>query len=365
MKKKILITAVCAVVVILAVLFVPIPTGGLNDGGTKEYVALTYKVIKWNKIVADSGKTYSKTCVYFGSYRNKTYTELWKREAENIEYTPTVQTHTDEWINKETAEKIEGQTSFNLVITEIYSDYFFAKQVLPMSYTIKVNGSLSEDWCVGDRVRVSCDHYYIGDDSKMEFDMTSIDVSTFEPEPIFKKPVIYLYPEEETEVSVNLTLDGKLTCTYPSYGNGWTVTASPDGTLKDKNGKTYNYLYWEGETKAIWDMSRGFCVKGEDTAVFLEDALERLGLNRREANEFIVYWLPLMQENEYNIITFQTDAYTDTAVLGVTPNPDTVIRVFMAYMATDEYVEIEEQELTAPERNGFTVVEWGGTEVKQ
>ena len=44
-------------------------------------------------------------------------------------------------------------------------------------------------------------------------------------------------------------------------------------------------------------MTEGFCVKGEDTAAFLEDALSKLGLNRKEANEFIVYWLPLMEQN--------------------------------------------------------------------
>ncbi len=178
------------------------------------------------------------------------------------------------------------------------------------------------------------------------------------------KPVIYLYPEAETEVSVKLALTGELTCTYPAYENGWRVTAAPDGTLTGGDGKVYNYLYWEGETNAQFDTSRGFCIKGEDTAAFLEEALAKLGLNRREANEFIVYWLPLMQGNEYNIISFQADAYTDAAVLEVTPAPDTLIRVFMAYTPSENYVEIEAQELTAPERNGFTVVEWGGTEIE-
>ena len=46
-----------------------------------------------------------------------------------------------------------------------------------------------------------------------------------------------------------------------------------------------------------YDFSTGFCVPGSGTAEFLEDALGKLGLNRTEANEFIVYWLPLMQEN--------------------------------------------------------------------
>lgn len=104
--------------------------------------------------------------------------------------------------------------------------------------------------------------------------------------------------------------------------NGWNITAAPDGTLTDENGQTYNYLYWEGETAATWDLSKGFCVKGEDTAAFLEVTLEKLGLNRKEANEFIVYWLPLMEQNPYNIISFQTDVYTDAAQLQISPTPD-------------------------------------------
>lgn len=158
--------------------------------------------------------------------------------------------------------------------------------------------------------------------------------------------------------------NGNLVCTYPAYKDGWTVTAAPDGTLTDANGQTYNYLYWEGESYAQYDLSKGFCVKGEDTAAFLEGALEQLGLTRREANEFIVYWLPLMEQNLYNIISFQTDIYTDNAKLMVDPAPDTLIRVFMAWQSADEYVELEKQDLTAPDRTGFTVVEWGGTEIK-
>ena len=50
------------------------------------------------------------------------------------------------------------------------------------------------------------------------------------------KPVIYLYPEAETDVTVTLDYDGELTCTYPAYADGWTVSARPDGTLTDKDG---------------------------------------------------------------------------------------------------------------------------------
>ena len=122
------------------------------------------------------------------------------------------------------------------------------------------------------------------------------------------KPGIYLYPEEERSVTVELAVDGALTCTYPACENGWAVTAAPDGTLTDAAGQTYNYLYWEGDLRTEYDFSTGFCVPGADTAAFLEEALSVLGLTRREANEFIVYWLPRMEGNAYNLISFQTTA---------------------------------------------------------
>ncbi len=272
--------------------------------------------------------------------------------------------YADEWLDKVTAKKYEDGSD-DFVITEIYANCFFVQYIIPSPQTVKINGALGDEWCVGDHVKITyTEMYYVNADNKMEGDLVSIEASTFELEPgLCYKPVIYLYPETEMQVSVNLTIDGKLTCTYPAYNNGWTVTAAPDGTLTDANGQTYNYLYWEGITDAAWDMSRGFCVKGEDTAAFLEDALAKLGLTRREANEFIVYWLPLMQENRYNIISFQTDVYTEAAELMIDPQPDTLIRVFMAYEASDTYVDIEAQDLTAPERHGFTVVEWGGSEI--
>lgn len=180
-----------------------------------------------------------------------------------------------------------------------------------------------------------------------------------------EKPVIYLYPEETKEISVKLENDGELTCTYPAYNDGWTVTAHPDGTLINReDGKEYSYLFWEGDSQTEYDMSKGFVVAGEDTAEFLNEKLQYLGLTRKEANEFIIYWLPKMQENPYNLITFQNEAYTESAKLKITPEPDSILRVFMAYKPLDKAVSIEEPELDTFNREGFTVVEWGGTVIR-
>lgn len=93
------------------------------------------------------------------------------------------------------------------------------------------------------------------------------------------KPVIYLYPEEKTEVAVKLDYDGELTATYPDYRNGWQVMAMPDGTLYDRfDGREYSYLFWEGTCPGAYDLSKGFVVKGEDTKDFLQEKLAFLGL---------------------------------------------------------------------------------------
>ena len=178
------------------------------------------------------------------------------------------------------------------------------------------------------------------------------------------KPVIYLYPEQETTVSVSLDYAGTLTATYPAYENGWTVTAEPDGTLYDENENEYSYLFWEGENNTDYDFSKGFCVAGVDTADFLREKLAEIGLTPREYNEFIVYWLPKMQDNPYNLISFQSEAYTDAAKLDIDPTPDSVLRVFMAWKPLGRPQNIEPQTFTPFARDGFTVVEWGGCEVK-
>ena len=295
------------------------------------------------------------------SYPAQVHATSWKLsdDLRHMEYT-------EQWIDKTTAEKYDHNIFDHIKITKIYSNCFFARTVIPMPYEIKLNGILSEEWCVGDQVTADYSNIYYDDkNNRVEVDFTSVEASDWRPDPnAAYKPVIYLYPEQKTEVSVNLDVNGRLTCTYPAYKKGWEVTATPDGTLTDVNGQTYNYLYWEGEIYAQYDLSKGFCIKGEDTAEFLEDALEKLGLTRREANEFIVYWLPMMEQNLYNIISFQTDSYTDNAKLMVNPAPDTLIRVFMAWQSANQYTELDKQELTAPERTGFTVVEWGGAEVK-
>ena len=180
------------------------------------------------------------------------------------------------------------------------------------------------------------------------------------------KPIIYLYPETTTELSIKVGKPENITCSYPKYKNGWKVIANPDGTLIDTNtGRKLYSLYWEGIHSEPSNFEDGFVVKGNDTIEFLEEKLEILGLNEIEAEEFIVYWLPKLQENKYNYIRFATvDEINKNMPLEFSVEPDTIIRVLMQYKALDNYIEVNEQKLETPERTGFVAVEWGGTEIK-
>lgn len=180
-----------------------------------------------------------------------------------------------------------------------------------------------------------------------------------------EKPVIYLYPERTTDVNVRVSLsDGWFTESIPAGSGEWNVTARPDGTLTDKaTGKTYDYIYWESTADADYDWSHGYVVKGSEAESFLLRVLPAMGMNEKEYSEFIDYWLPRLQKNEYNLVTFQTDCYTDAVKMDISPEPDSVLRVFMAFRAADGATTVAEPEIQPFERNGFTVVEWGGAEI--
>ncbi len=175
------------------------------------------------------------------------------------------------------------------------------------------------------------------------------------------KPMIYIYPTEDMHVSVRLGNKDLITTSYPKYIDGWDVYAKKDGNL-EYNGRNYYGLYWEGIKTDEFTIRDGFVVKGEDTVKFLEEKLEILGLNEREINEFIIYWLPKMEHNKYNYIRFETREEIDNYMpLEVTPVPDTTIRVYMNFKALDEEIEVEEQKLEKVTRSGYSVIEWGGS----
>lgn len=181
------------------------------------------------------------------------------------------------------------------------------------------------------------------------------------------KPVIYLYPTSQQRLQVTLGNSANLKVTYPTYGQGWDVIAYPDGKIINlADNKEYSYLFWEGASDhQAYDLTTGFIVEGKDSAAFLQNALGKMGLTPREYNEFIVYWLPKMLNNPYNLIHFASnEEYADKVSLSVSPKPDSLLRIFMVFKALPAQTEITPQNLATFQRQGFSVIEWGGTEIR-
>lgn len=172
------------------------------------------------------------------------------------------------------------------------------------------------------------------------------------------KPNIYLYPEETTRVSVELEpLDpGALTVTIPEYGDGWDVTATPDGILDGE----WTYLFYEADIVPRYQTQQGWSVSAEELEGWMLDILPRYGLNDREVADFVDYWMIHLPPFPYYLFFPQDDAVCDELVpLRVTPEPDSVLRIWFHVIGAYGPFDLAEPAIAPFERVGFTVTEWG------
>ncbi|KKQ28083.1 MAG: hypothetical protein US42_C0002G0038 [Candidatus Magasanikbacteria bacterium GW2011_GWC2_37_14] len=176
------------------------------------------------------------------------------------------------------------------------------------------------------------------------------------------KPVIYLYPEETTDVSVKVAPTGGLTITEPMYNNGWLVKATPNSELFNYANQTnYPYLFWEGKANDFVTPDYGYVIKREQVAMKMKEILGKLGLNTKETADFLEFWQPKLEVKPYVFVTFVPQREFDKmAPLTISPKPDKVIRVFMDYEPLEKFINVPEPQFSTPIRTGFTVVEWGG-----
>jgi hypothetical protein len=143
------------------------------------------------------------------------------------------------------------------------------------------------------------------------------------------------------------------------------VTVNKNGDITDTLGKSYYALYWDekyyvSKENAV-DFKTGFYVEKENAIDFLEEKLTYIGLNDKERDEFIMYWLPILENNEKSLVYFElTDEREQNNKLNITPQPDSMLRVIIHVKKVDKKVKIKEQILVPFTRYGFTAVEWGG-----
>ena len=300
--------------------------------------------------------------MYVNTYQNKLLTKDYLVLENYNEY--------KNLLNENTLKK-ENFLNNNYLLIEVNYNECGEKNIEPKDYTIN-NNSINVIFTYDASCGVCAPEYkyYLLKinknitDPEVKIDYKANNKPHCDPNVAYK-PLIYLYPEKDTYVTVKLDKPNLLTTTYPKYNNEWTVLAKPNGDLYDKNNKYYYGLYWEGINNLSNEYKDGFVVEKEELIPFLEDKLKVLGLNERESNEFIMYWLPKLEKNKYNLIRFEDiESINEQMNLYITPTPDTIIRVLMKYKPINEKIKIKEQKLTTPNRSGFTVVEWGGTLIK-
>ncbi len=175
------------------------------------------------------------------------------------------------------------------------------------------------------------------------------------------KPVIYLYPMQTTPVTVRV--GAEVTVSEPVYGKGWSVVAQPDGTLTTSVGEVVRSLYWEGKGHGEYPkITVGTVVATVDVEQRIRTDLATMGLNSKEAQDFLDFWLPRMPQTPYVRLTwFTTAQMNQLAPLTITPRPQTLLRVFLDFEGQETALTtVAPQQLQRTERRGFTVVEWGG-----
>jgi hypothetical protein len=177
------------------------------------------------------------------------------------------------------------------------------------------------------------------------------------------KPVIYLYPESVMDMSVWVNPRGGFSYTEPEYGDGWDVTAYPDGRIVNHaDGLEYPYLFWEGRGGLYSPVETYWVVERAGVESFLRSTLSKMNFNQTEIADFMEFWLPRMQEDAYYRIGFHgTNVMNQLAPLSLSVKPDNIFRILMDYEGLETWQPSNPPaRLPRANREGFDVMEWGG-----
>lgn len=177
------------------------------------------------------------------------------------------------------------------------------------------------------------------------------------PEPYqVDAPNIYLYPETEMDVSVELSFPsgGNVIESEPPYGEGWHVYVSPAGIIDG----VHEYLFYEATLNSPVGFDAAWLLDGSDLEREFRVLLGRLGFVGREIDDFVGYWVPILDDSPWYAV-YPQDA-NSMITLDIFPVPDNILRALFFIRPLDKPLSIAEPPY--PEsfvRDGFTVAEWG------
>ena len=205
------------------------------------------------------------------------------------------------------------------------------------------------------------------------------------------KPVILFYPKELISVEVILDLDEtiwKMPLLYPEPINNnlyiqnkikWKIDVDSNGIITYNNQK-YAYLFWEAlvcPDNFKIDLLNATCIESINAPYILDKMLISYGLNIKERQDLITFWLhdiiqkeyvvfqiigSLQQNNLYETIYFGDSFYNSVTTLQINPPPDSLLRILLLFSGSDSYIKcnyVHHQNVKRND-NDYWVVEWGG-----
>jgi internalin A len=176
--------------------------------------------------------------------------------------------------------------------------------------------------------------------------------------PYVKKPNIYIYPTERIHLDIQLIFPngGKIIESTPNYENGWEIEVLPSGFINNQ----YDYLFYEAQIPELMQREYGWKINGIDLSSFFINNLKSLLFAKEEIDDFIEYWIPLLDTTKTYVIYPQFNEELKKIIqLKFSIVPDNLIRVFYLIEESNENINIKTPQIPSFKREGFTVLEWG------
>jgi hypothetical protein len=183
--------------------------------------------------------------------------------------------------------------------------------------------------------------------------------------PLVLKPMLYIYPPDTLDVTVTMGRPERVSVSYPALVNdSWKVRAHPGGDLVSKtSGKRYYGLFWEGYSWNAPISDTGFCLTREEFGTRMDSILELKGLNFREREEFITFWIARIAQ-PFVVVRFPEQAFSQAFPVHILPPPELFLRVFATFEQRATPMRFVAPHLEGIRRPAWTAVEWGGQEIQ-
>lgn len=175
-----------------------------------------------------------------------------------------------------------------------------------------------------------------------------------------RKPNIYIYPEQNIELSINIEFPqgGEVIQSIPFYGDGWKINVDTNGIIND----TYNFLFYESRQPDVWQREEGLVINNSELEDFFVGNMKMFGFRGTEITDFIEYWIPKFDSAFYLIYPQTSDIIDPVIEVNFSNPPDNFLRIFYV---VEGYNSLPDKKLTEPlgnsdfVRKGYFATEWG------